>query len=146
MFLAFPVGHSCDSATIKERAKFVQHQSVVSVPKVTVNVGGCHGDELMTMCGPSFVPRFSFAWPNATMAKSDPALMRAVAEARGEAPDEESGTAPGSAQFWAAHMAHDGVLLPEDTRDVLSRCLRLAMLNHVPNRGVRDSGKIVARM
>ena len=47
----------CDAATLKERAKFVQHQSVARVPKVSINIGGCHGDELFTMCGPSFVPR-----------------------------------------------------------------------------------------
>ena len=54
--------------TMKERAKFVQCQSVVRVPKVggargqklhpdiqvTLNVGGAAADENYTMCGPSF--------------------------------------------------------------------------------------------
>lgn len=54
-------GAECDAAALKERAKFAQHQAVASVPKMTVNVGGCHGDELMTMCGPAFMPRWDRA-------------------------------------------------------------------------------------
>ncbi len=140
-------GSDCDAITLKERAKFVQHQSVVTVPKVTVNIGGCHGDELLTMCGPSCMPKFNFSWPLATMSKTDPVVLRAVAEAAEKKDGKKRHhVEPGSAQFWASHMANDGVLLPQDTRDMLDRCLRLAMLNHVPNRGVRASGKIVARM
>ncbi len=81
------------------------------------------------------------------MSKTEPSLRRAEAEAA-EARDgkKRHGTEPDSAQFWAGHMAHDGVLLPAQTRDVLGRCLRLAMLNHEPNRGIRASRRLVARM
>ena len=59
----------CDPVTLKERAKFVQCQSLVRVPKIAVNVGGLLGDECHTMCGPSFQPNFYFMWPKAVMGK-----------------------------------------------------------------------------
>ena len=34
---------------------------------MTVNIGGCSGDEATTMCGPGFDPRFYFFWPRATL-------------------------------------------------------------------------------
>merc|ERR1712013_953820 len=55
------VGETCDAVTMKERAKFIQCQSVVRVPRVTLNVGGVAADENYTMCGPSFHPN-SAAW------------------------------------------------------------------------------------
>jgi len=58
-----------DGVTLKDRAKFAQRASVTSVPKISLNLGGCFGDELMTMCGPSMTPRFIFSWPRAKMSK-----------------------------------------------------------------------------
>jgi len=68
-------GEVCDGTTMKERAKFMHCQSVVRVPKITLNVGGVAADENYTMCGPSFEPNFYFMWPRATMTKSDPSLI-----------------------------------------------------------------------
>ena len=38
---------------------------------MTINVGGCSGDEAATMCGPGFDPRFYFFWPRATLHRQD---------------------------------------------------------------------------
>ena len=61
----------CDSVTLKERAKFVQCQSVVRVPKIALNVGGLLGDECHTMCGPAFKPNFYFMWPKTVMGERE---------------------------------------------------------------------------
>ena len=61
------IASECDSVTLKERAKFIQCQSLVRVPKIAINVGGLLGDECHTMCGPAFEPTFYFMWPKSVM-------------------------------------------------------------------------------
>lgn len=80
------VGEICDAVTMKERAKMIHMQSVVRVPKITLNVGGSFGDENYTMCGPSFDPHFYFMWPRAKMSKTNPAWLEKSEEAKKEAP------------------------------------------------------------
>ena len=43
---------------------------------MTINVGGCSGDEAATMCGPGFDPRFYFFWPRATLHRQDKKLTK----------------------------------------------------------------------
>ena len=43
---------------------------------MTINVGGCSGDEAATMCGPGFDPRFYFFWPRATLHRQDKKLPK----------------------------------------------------------------------
>ena len=113
---------------LKERAKFSQSHAVARVPKISVNVGGIFGDELMTMCGPSFGPWFNFAWPTAKMSKHQPG---------GDAE---------SAQFWAARMTLDEVISPAQTRNVLAKSIRFSLMNFEHNRWIRGTGKTVMRM
>lgn len=143
------INAECDAKALKERAKFAQAQSAARVPKVSINVGGVHADELFTMCGPAFEPAFYFSWPGARMTKSDPELLKALARQKAELkqgkqlPDFEHEIGHCSAQYWASRNVNDGVVLPRDTRGVLAECLKLAMLNHARP---ADKGKLVLRM
>lgn len=129
-------GAEDDGVTLKERAKLAQCHSVARVPKVSVNFGGCAGDQLYTMCGPSFGPRFYFFWPGAPMSKS----ARIGNDGGGEAVKSES------AQFWVSRNTGDGVILPGETRSVIGKCLHLSMLNYAGNKSVRGQGRQVVRM
>ncbi|RXG61071.1 hypothetical protein Avbf_14365 [Armadillidium vulgare] len=40
--------------TLRGRASMISALSTADVPKITLNIGGCHGDDNYTMCGPSF--------------------------------------------------------------------------------------------
>jgi len=127
---------------LKERAKFAQLQASVRVPKVTVNVGGCSGDEATTMCGPGFDPRFYFFWPRATLHRS----ARSSNTTEEESCAEDFEFAEGSAQFWVSRNVGDGIVLPGDTRSTLDRCLYLSMLNYEKNREIRGQSRMVVRM
>lgn len=114
---------------LKDRAKFTQSHSVARVPKLSINIGGATGDELFTMCGPSFDPDFYFMWPTAPMAKS-----------------KDTENKPMLAQYWVSQGSADGVILPEDTRNVVSKWIKLALLNFVKDRSTRGQKSTVVRI
>ena len=114
---------------------------------MTINVGGCSGDEAATMCGPGFDPRFYFFWPRATLhrqdkkstrekeSKSHSFTLRNNRSARTSNSTEEESCAEdfefaeGSAQFWVSRNVGDGIVLPKDTRDTIDRDILCAILN-----------------
>jgi len=147
-------GQPTDPITLKERAKFMQCQSIVRVPRVTLNVGGALGDENYTMCGPSFDPRFYFMWPGAVIHKTDPAAIAAegVEEKPATAPSKprkqlsEFKFSPNSAAFAASRVICDGLIQPAETRNVLARAVQIGMLNHIPMRDTRGQSRSAIRM
>jgi len=144
-------GQSTDPATMKERAKFIQCQSIVRVPRVTLNVGGSYADENYTMCGPSFDPRFYFMWPGARMFKSDPSSLEPAAADPGASGKPKKQLSQynfdtSSAAWAAARTLCDDIITPQETRNVLSRAIQIGMLNHVPLRDVRGQSRSVLRM
>ncbi|XP_018422807.1 PREDICTED: methylcrotonoyl-CoA carboxylase beta chain, mitochondrial-like [Nanorana parkeri] len=117
---------------LKAQASMMTSVACASVPKITVVVGGCHGGESFAMCGRSFEPNFFFLWPNARIGLVDadsapPSIQKGDGSEDGEEftallsrLKEESSAFYSSARLW-----DDGVILPEDTRQVLSKCLQI---------------------
>lgn len=141
-------GSPCDAMTMKERAKFVQCQSVVAVPKVTLNVGGVAADENFTMCGPSFQPNFYLMWPRASLSKSDPTQLptEEVAVKKPRKQLSEFSFPPTSAAWSAARTLCDAVVEPSNSRQVLGRAVQVSMAQHLASRDSRGVHRGVARM
>jgi len=141
-------GTPCDGTTMKERAKFMHCQSVVRVPKVTLNVGGVSGDENYTMCGPSFEPNFYFMWPRATLQKTDPTQIE-LPETEGKKKVKklskfEFGT--DTAAWAAARTVCDGIVEPLGSRGTLGRAVQIAMFHHIKIEDSRGAHRNVVRM
>uniref|UniRef100_A0A8C5QIH8 methylcrotonoyl-CoA carboxylase n=1 Tax=Leptobrachium leishanense TaxID=445787 RepID=A0A8C5QIH8_9ANUR len=110
---------------IKAQASMMAAVACATVPKITLVIGGCHGGESFAMCGRSFSPNFLFLWPNARVAIVDPNTA-----ATKESPDDERALQKklreeSCAFYSSARLWDDGVILPEDTREVIAKCLRI---------------------
>jgi geranyl-CoA carboxylase beta subunit len=120
----------------------IQAVTNMTVPKLTLQIGGSFGAGNYGMCGRGFDPRFIFSWPNcrtavmggpqaaATMRivaeeaarkkgnESDPRALDAIGERIVEQYDRESRALYGTARLW-----DDGLIDPRDSRDTLRFCL-----------------------
>ncbi|XP_059583915.1 methylcrotonoyl-CoA carboxylase beta chain, mitochondrial isoform X1 [Alligator mississippiensis] len=118
---------------LKAQASMMAAVACAAVPKITLVVGGCYGNESYAMCGRSFDPNFLFLWPNARVALVDSGHFSTFSEAgdgcsRGESElkqlkeklAEESSAFYSSARLW-----DDGIILPQHSRKVLSQCLNI---------------------
>ncbi len=143
----FMVGSKYEAGGIaKDGAKLVTAVSCAKVPKITVVIGGSYGAGNYGMCGRAYQPRFLFMWPNArisVMGGEQAASVLATVKrdgmaARGEdwpAEEEEAFKAPirekyeqeGSPYYSTARLWDDGVIAPEDTRDVVGLALSAAL-------------------
>ncbi|KAM8930425.1 methylcrotonoyl-CoA carboxylase beta chain, mitochondrial-like [Pelodytes ibericus] len=115
---------------LKAQASMMSAVACASVPKITLVIGGCHGGESFAMCGRSFEPNFLFLWPNARVALVDPNSVSV--ESQDSAVDEtglqttlERLKEESSAFYSSARLWDDGVILPQDTRQVIGKCLRI---------------------
>lgn len=139
----FMVGTGAERGGIaKHSAKLVYAVSNARVPKYTVLVGGSFGAGNYGMCGRGFRPRFLFSWPNARIATMSPDvaatvvtdLRRASLKSPATEEDIETLNARTRAQFEdqsdpyyaTARLWDDGIIEPNQTRDVLGLCLALA--------------------
>ena len=148
----FMVGRDYEAGGIaKNGAKLVTAVSTARVPKLTLVVGGSYGAGNYGMCGRAFSPRFLFTWPNARVALmgSEQAasvlatVRRDNIEAGGgawSAEQEESFKTPirdqfdreSNPYFATARLWDDGIILPSETRRVLSLALSAALNAPVP--------------
>ncbi|XP_077306627.1 methylcrotonoyl-CoA carboxylase beta chain, mitochondrial-like [Lithobates pipiens] len=118
---------------LKAQASMMASIACASVPKITLVVGGCHGGESFAMCGRSFEPNFFFLWPNARIGLIDAdCAPPSRLEEWDRSEDGEEFTdlltrlkEESSAFYSSARLWDDGVILPEDTRQVLSKCLQI---------------------
>ena len=128
---------------IKHGSKMIQAVANVSVPKLTVVIGGSFGAGNYGMCGRGFDPDFIFSWPSARTAVMGGAqaagvmeilMMAKIARAGGDPPDPatlrafvqplaDQLDAEAHVLFGTARLFDDGVIDPRDTRDVLALCL-----------------------
>jgi acetyl-CoA carboxylase carboxyltransferase component len=132
-----------------EQAGIIKHGSMMinavsnsSVPHLTVLMGASYGAGNYGMAGRGYDPRFLFSWPSARSAVMGPKqlagtlsiVMRAAAEARGQAYDEDQDAAMRAMveqqidaeslpMFLSARIYDDGIIDPRDTRTVLGLCL-----------------------
>lgn len=119
--------------------------STAKVPKVTVVVGGSYGAGNYGMCGRAFDPRFLFMWPNARIgvmggeqAAGVLATVKRDQKTRGgeewSAEEEEEFKRPilekyakeSESYYSSARLWDDGIIRPDQTRDVLGLCLTVA--------------------
>ncbi|XP_065265644.1 methylcrotonoyl-CoA carboxylase beta chain, mitochondrial-like [Emys orbicularis] len=134
---------------LKAQASMMAAVACAAVPKITLVIGGCYGNESYAMCGRSFDPNFLFLWPNARVALVDSRHISTFPQARDddctgddselkhlkEKLDEESSAFHSSARLW-----DDGIILPQNSRKVIAQCLtimkqqkyQIASLQHYP--------------
>lgn len=157
----FMVGREYETGGIaKHGAKMVNAVATASVPKLTVVVGGSFGAGTYSMCGRAYSPRFLWLWPGARVsvmggpqaASVLSTVRREQIEAAGgewsdedqaafEAPIREQYETQGSPYYSTARLWDDGIIEPDQTRDVLG--LALGVIARAPQ---QPSGYGVFRM
>ena len=148
----FMVGRDAESGGIaKDGAKLVTAVACARVPKITLIVGGSFGAGNYGMCGRAYNPRFLFSWPNSkisVMGGEQAASVLATVrrdgiEAAGKtwsAEEEAAFKAPllaqfeeeGSPYYATARLWDDGIILPSETRRVLSLAFSATLNAPVP--------------
>jgi len=148
----FMVGRDYEAGGIaKDGAKLVTAVACAQVPKLTVIVGGSFGAGNYGMCGRAYSPRFLFMWPNArisVMGGEQAASVLATVkrdniEADGgewsteeedafKAPIRERYEEEGHPYHATARLWDDGIIMPGETRRVLSLALSAALNAPVP--------------
>jgi len=143
----FMVGREYESGGIaKHGAKMVNAVATASVPKLTVVVGGSFGAGTYSMCGRAYSPRFLWLWPGARVsvmggpqaASVLSTVRRDQIEAAGgtwsaeeqaefEAPTRAQYEHQGSPYYSTARLWDDGIIEPDQTRDVLGLALDVVL-------------------
>ena len=134
----FMVGKQYEEGGIaRNGAKLVTAVSTTKVPKITVLIGGSYGAGNYGMCGRAFDPRFLFMWPNArisVMGGNQAAMVLALTNSRLKGKPSADVDAfkaqvkgkyegEGSCYYSTARLWDDGVIAPEDTRQVVAHAL-----------------------
>jgi len=148
----FMVGTEAEAGGIaKDGAKMVTAVASTRVPKFTVIIGGAFGAGNYSMCGRAYSPRFLWTWPASRISVMGGAqaasVLATVKEdqlaARGDTWESEERRAfedPIRAQYDAqgepyyatARLWDDGIIDPEDTRDLLGLALDVAARTPLP--------------
>ena len=146
------VGKKYEAAGIaKDGAKLVTAVASTWVPKYTVVIGGSHGAGNYGMCGRAYGPRFLFTWPNARIsvmggeqaASVLATVRRDGAQAEGKSwstKDEDAFKSSirkkyeeeGNPYYATARLWDDGIILPSETRRVLSLALAATLNAPIP--------------
>ncbi|GGR66638.1 acetyl-CoA carboxylase subunit beta [Streptomyces humidus] len=162
----FMVGRDYEAGGIaKHGAKMVTAVACTRVPKLTVVVGGSYGAGNYSMCGRAYSPRFLWMWPNAKIsvmggeqaASVLATVKRDQLEAGGQewpVEDEEAFKDPiraqyerqGNAYYATARLWDDGVIEPQETRQVLGLALTACANAPVPRGDDTTPGFGVFRM
>lgn len=135
---------------IKDGAKLVNAMSNSVVPKFTIITGNSYGAGNYAMCGKAYDPRLIYAWPSAQIAvmggmqaaKTLLQIQVAALQKKGEKIDPETEAkllaeitnrynTQLSPYYAAARLWVDGIILPTDTRKVISIGIEAA--THNPN-------------
>jgi len=154
--LGFMVGRDSEQAgIIRAGAKLVNVISNSRVPKITLITGGSYGAGNYAMCGKAFDPRFIFAWPIARYAvmggKQAAATLldiniqamrrtgqepdaKELEELRQQVADAYEDTT--DIRYGASRLWVDGIIEPNETRNVLIRATRIAV-RHVEDEPFR---------
>ncbi|MBI4549024.1 MAG: acyl-CoA carboxylase subunit beta [Ignavibacteriae bacterium] len=145
---------------IKDGAKMVNAVANSVVPKFTFIVGNSYGAGNYAMCGKAYDPRFIFAWPTAQIAvmggkqasetllsiklqqmsaiggKVDDSTRREISKAEQEKLLNEISSRYENELdplFAASRLWVDGIIDPVDTRQIISRGIKIASNNpHIP--------------
>ncbi len=144
----FMVGKEYEAGGIaKDGAKLVHAVSTVSVPKLTVLIGGSFGAGNYGMSGRAFNPRFLWMWPNARisamgaeqaanvlltvkqdqLAREGKPLLTPARRRSFMRPTLEEYERAGNPFYSTARLWDDGVLDPAEKRQVLSLALSVIL-------------------
>ncbi|MFT3797467.1 carboxyl transferase domain-containing protein [Microbacterium sp.] len=146
----FMVGREYEAGGIaKHGAKMVNAVACARVPKLTVVVGGSFGAGTYSMCGRAYSPRFLWLWPGARVSvMGGPQAASVLSTVRAEqldaagtpwsdderaafeAPIRAQYERQGSPYYSTARLWDDGIIEPDETRDVLG--LALDVVNRAP--------------
>jgi acetyl-CoA carboxylase carboxyltransferase component len=150
----FMVGPEAEhDGIIRAGARFVEAMATARVPKIVLTVNHASGAGYYAMAGQGFDPDFIFSWPTGRMAVMEgesavqavhgPSLEKAR-QAR-QPLDQDTERAVDEmrtdyerqldARYAAARGFVDAIVLPEDTRDVLTLALRASLSNPGPHLG-----------
>jgi 3-methylcrotonyl-CoA carboxylase beta subunit len=127
----------------------VYAMATARVPRLTVILGGSYGAGNYGMCGRGFRPDFLFAWPTAKLATmSADIATNVLLELRQKnvrlpkATQEELNTIEAKTRsqygvqsdpyYATSRLWDDGLIAPEQTRDVLGLCLWLLLSRPEP--------------
>jgi acetyl-CoA carboxylase carboxyltransferase component len=144
----FMIGRTYEAGGIaKDGAKMVHAVSNVSVPKLTVIIGGSFGAGNYGMAGRAYAPRFLWMWPNARISvmggeqaanvlltvKQDqlaregkPPMSSAEAQ-EFQQPILDEYEREGHPYYSTARLWDDGILDPAETRQVLALALSVVL-------------------
>lgn len=146
----FMVGTDAEAGGIaKHGAKMVTAVATTRVPKLTIIIGGSFGAGNYSMCGRAYSPRFLWSWPASrisVMGGPQAASVLSTVKAdqlteRGETWDDTERTdferpireqyeSQGEPYYATARLWDDGIIDPEDTRDLLG--LALDVISRTP--------------
>ncbi|MDR6868239.1 3-methylcrotonyl-CoA carboxylase beta subunit [Microbacterium resistens] len=149
----FMVGRDAEAGGIaKDGAKMVTAVATTRVPKFTVVIGGSFGAGNYSMCGRAYSPRFLWTWPASRISVMGGAQAASVLStvksdqlaARGEEwtpqeraafedPIRASYEERGEPYYATARLWDDGIVDPEQTRDLLGLALDVAARAPLPD-------------
>ncbi len=141
----FMVGSEAEhSGIIRAGARFVEAMAGAVVPKLVLTVNHASGAGYYAMAGQGFDPDFIFSWPTGRMGVMEgDSAVRAVFGDRAE--DTELGEAVGKmredyehqldATYAGARGFVDAILIPEETRSMLSFALGVSLHHRGPHIG-----------
>lgn len=142
----FMVGSEAERTGIaKNSAKLVYAVANARVPRYTLVTGGSYGAGNYGMSGRGFRPRFMFMWPNARLGTMSPDVGSSVLmDLRRSSISRHTGTPEELAAYEAklrqmfdeqsnpyyctARLWDDGLIEPQDTREVLGLCLAIGAM------------------
>ncbi|CAE6438494.1 unnamed protein product [Rhizoctonia solani] len=144
----YMVGSKAERGGIaKDGAKMVRAVACVDVPKLTVIVGGSFGagnygmcgravsdepaEAKLGMCGRAYSPRFLWMWPNAKVSVMGSGQLSEVMATVSKDPAQHASLKAeienqSTALYATARLWDDGIIRPQDTRDVVGLGLGLA--------------------
>ncbi len=148
----FMVGKDAEAGGIaKDGAKMVTAVATTRVPKLTVIIGGSFGAGNYSMCGRAYSPRFLWTWPASRISvmggMQAASVLATVKEdqlnARGEgwstderaafeAPIRQQYEVQGEPYYATARLWDDGIIDPEQTRDILGLALDVVSRTPLP--------------
>ncbi|WP_424935700.1 MULTISPECIES: carboxyl transferase domain-containing protein [Bacteria] len=149
----FMVGRDAEAGGIaKDGAKMVTAVATTRVPKLTVVIGGSFGAGNYSMCGRAYSPRFLWTWPASRISVMGGAQAASVLStvkadqlaARGEEWNAEERSAfeepirasyeeRGEPYYATARLWDDGIVDPEQTRDLLGLALDVVSRSPLPD-------------
>ncbi|MCA1635428.1 MAG: acyl-CoA carboxylase subunit beta [Acidobacteria bacterium] len=150
----FMVGAEAEhSGIIRAGARFVEAMATAAVPKIVLTINHASGAGYYAMAGQGFDPDFIFSWPTGRMGvmEGDSAVQALFGtqlerlKREGGEPDENLKDEMArvradydqqlDARYAAARGFVDAVIMPEETRDVLTLALRTSLSYAGPHLG-----------